>query len=1269
MADRTVSVRLRADVTAYIAAMRAAQRATRQAQEQMQQTGRGGSRQFNETERGAQRLERALHRVMETERQRSREQQQNNQTQEQQRRSVERARDEMGRFTRRVQENTQSQRENTQSQQENNRSTGQARDSRGRFTRSTQENTQSTDENTESTERNRESQERATRATATRGQAIASLVSGAGALVAAELASAAAIGAFALTAVPAIAKVVTAQEDLAANWDSLSPLQRGAAVEVQNLKDGYLALARSFEPEAMGAFNTVLRTGSDLLPILSDLANDTAVDVQRFLDRIGGFASGPEMRAFLDSMGVQAPRALDMLGTTVTTTGSLALRLATDLSPVGVSVLEVANGALGLVNSLAQINPLFAQFAITALLLRAPVTGLIAGVGNLSTRMRTYAAETRGATVATRALGVVSALGPALWVAGAAALFLWASNAGQASSESDKLTDSLQRQHRAVGNNLTGYERLVGDLLPRLQDAERRARQEMDANNEVTAKTGKEVLAYRGKLEQAKTSVWNIKRASEELAHTYGITKDQAIELATATGVDLSEAVDKNGRLTFEASQKINRYKLAVEQANNPTKAISLSLERASNEALSLEDRVNALTAALDAAFNPSLRMYQVTTQLRQGYRDLGEQFSEAKGRMDGNTASSLQLQQAFANQLSSVRDLADATFAKTKSMDEARAAVSEQLPLLYTLAGTNRQAKAQVDALATSLGINTSALNVSKSSFIAQATAMFGSKTRAEELWLAYSKLRGATTAGTGALGSYITQVRTSAEQARIQTLRTDGARGAQTIYNQRVREALPVLYALAGNNKAAKAQVDALARSTGHATGVTRTSRDAFLSAAKSMGISEDRAAALWKELKKIPRRVRTDVDINAEGYWSNWRSMPGATTGGPAHLVPRAKGGPIPSIGPESSRAYDSVPALLRVDEHVWTPEEVDAVGGHDAMYRLRAMARAGQLQGYARGGRVALDRPGSTRAVVDDVMAPINRGYAGFITSIIRVMAAAWKRYAGSGGPVVAAARSQIGVPYVWGGTAWNQGLDCSGLTSQAWQRGAGKWIGRTTYAQYPNSTHIGSPRPAALGFPHMGHVVMASKPGYIIEAPYTGASVREVPISRHYEWRWPNAAKFAEGGQVEREREQVGREFLRTRNPRLIEEAKILHAAGDPGGLGIPGYEGGGWVRGRGGRDTNLIAATRGEFVVSGDAAAKHAGLVEAINSDQIGQALVAPLRSAAPVAVAGGDGASLAGGSGRLVVELHNHGVIGSRLELQDWLARTMTDLKKRGRI
>lgn len=49
-------------------------------------------------------------------------------------------------------------------------------------------------------------------------------------------------------------------------------------------------------------------------------------------------------------------------------------------------------------------------------------------------------------------------------------------------------------------------------------------------------------------------------------------------------------------------------------------------------------------------------------------------------------------------------------------------------------------------------------------------------------------------------------------------------------------------------------------------------------------------------------------------------------------------------------------DSVLAMLMPDEHVWTTKEVAAVGGHDAMYRMRGAALAGDLPAFANGGGV-------------------------------------------------------------------------------------------------------------------------------------------------------------------------------------------------------------------------------------------------------------------------------------------------------------------------
>lgn len=49
-------------------------------------------------------------------------------------------------------------------------------------------------------------------------------------------------------------------------------------------------------------------------------------------------------------------------------------------------------------------------------------------------------------------------------------------------------------------------------------------------------------------------------------------------------------------------------------------------------------------------------------------------------------------------------------------------------------------------------------------------------------------------------------------------------------------------------------------------------------------------------------------------------------------------------------------DSVPSLLMPGEHVWTTDEVSAVGGQAAMYQLRQMARQGLLQPFKTGGAI-------------------------------------------------------------------------------------------------------------------------------------------------------------------------------------------------------------------------------------------------------------------------------------------------------------------------
>ncbi len=102
-------------------------------------------------------------------------------------------------------------------------------------------------------------------------------------------------------------------------------------------------------------------------------------------------------------------------------------------------------------------------------------------------------------------------------------------------------------------------------------------------------------------------------------------------------------------------------------------------------------------------------------------------------------------------------------------------------------------------------------------------------------------------------------------------------------------------------------------------------------------------------------------------------------------------------------------------------------------------------------------------------------------------------------AGGAATAVAAAESQIGVPYVWGGESPGRGFDCSGLTQWAWRQ-AGVDLPRTAAAQYDAIAHVplSDLQPGDLlfwGFGGISHVGMYVGGGEIVHAPESGELVR------------------------------------------------------------------------------------------------------------------------------------------------------------------------------
>lgn len=105
-------------------------------------------------------------------------------------------------------------------------------------------------------------------------------------------------------------------------------------------------------------------------------------------------------------------------------------------------------------------------------------------------------------------------------------------------------------------------------------------------------------------------------------------------------------------------------------------------------------------------------------------------------------------------------------------------------------------------------------------------------------------------------------------------------------------------------------------------------------------------------------------------------------------------------------------------------------------------------------------------------------------------------------------VVDCARGALGVPYVWGGTSYENGMDCSGLVMVCYKRALGVTVGRTTDDEYEDSQfeHVSSINdlvPGDLIQPTPRHVVIYTGNNSIIHEPHTGDVCKEVSLDDYY----------------------------------------------------------------------------------------------------------------------------------------------------------------------
>lgn len=201
------------------------------------------------------------------------------------------------------------------------------------------------------------------------------------------------------------------------------------------------------------------------------------------------------------------------------------------------------------------------------------------------------------------------------------------------------------------------------------------------------------------------------------------------------------------------------------------------------------------------------------------------------------------------------------------------------------------------------------------------------------------------------------------------------DGATRLTDAFTTEIDGTANVSAALDAQLRAVVAGLDEQARA-GAASGQTQEAltaryeegRAALVRQLEQMGLTSGQAQALADKYNAVPGKVSTFFQAETAQAQAEVDDFVRRNTGRvirykgefePAQTAPQgamvraASGGAI--FGPGTGTS-DSVPALLSNGEHVLTAAEVVALGGHDAVYRMRAAARRGDVPGFALGGPV-------------------------------------------------------------------------------------------------------------------------------------------------------------------------------------------------------------------------------------------------------------------------------------------------------------------------
>ena len=440
--------------------------------------------------------------------------------------------------------------------------------------------------------------------------------------------------------------------------------------------------------------------------------------------------------------------------------------------------------------------------------------------------------------------------------------------------------------------------------------------------------------------------------------------KNKLVELATANGLTADN--------TTLLEMALGRVQLSTGAAGA---ALDQSKTAMAGTGMAAKEAAEKIKELVDAMSD----LAGLTLDLRSAQRSYAEAVSEAAAaaakngaNLDISTAAGRANQAALDGVAKSAWQLAKSMQAAGASSDEIAAAIGRARADFIATAVSMGMTQAEAEALANSLGLIPSevktkidAETASAQAKIAQVNQQAGSlgpykifvdmqppDMNPLQTWRqqASSPVTTPVQADTTPANASMSSYRTQAQAPTTTTMYADNYPAVGSVNSYRAQAQAPTTttmyadnYPAVGSVNSYRAQAQAPATTTLYANTGPASSSIGSAKAEARTGVTVPVYAGTGGFMSSIWGAISA-VTVPVYAEWHAPMSLPGHATGGAIY-------------GPGTGTS-DSILARLSTGEHVWTAREVQRVGGQAAMYRLRALARAGLLTpGFREGGSPA------------------------------------------------------------------------------------------------------------------------------------------------------------------------------------------------------------------------------------------------------------------------------------------------------------------------